>query len=292
MQVDIGHRRVGEGYLTAIMGIINVSPSSFYTGSVRTDSDQVRKYARHLAQVGAEIIDLGAASTASYLGDIGISEEEESRRLCSSLAWVKETVALPVSVDTRRGRVADEAIRAGADMINDISGLKFDNEMARVIAKHGVPVILGAFEREKKEGLSPIHRVCLALTESLETAASFGIDKIIVDPAIGFFRSTGIPWYIWDLSVINELKQLKELGRPVCIGLSRKSFLGKLLEENRPEARVAEVNQRLFASLSAEAIAVFNGAHMIRTHDVKACREVAKVAGGIRDIKVKVNREK
>lgn len=282
--VKIGNLWVGPGFPCAVMGIINVSPDSFYQASVMTEAAQVKGFAKKLSQDGAHIIDLGAASTAPYLKQGEISEEEEARRLCSALAWVKEAVGLPVSADTRRATVAERAIAAGADMVNDISGLKYDKDMARVIAGFNVPVILGAFESDKKEGLSPIQRVSQALKQSLDIATSFQISQAIVDPAIGFFRHTEIPWHLWDLSVIKELPVLKELGRPICIGLSRKSFLGKVLDEGRPEARFSDVSQRLVASLAAEAIAVFNGADMVRTHDVKECVQMVRIAQAIRKV--------
>lgn len=283
--VKIGNLQVGQGFPCAVMGIINLSPDSFYQASVKTEEAQVRAFAQKLAQNGAHIIDLGASSSAPYLKQAEISEEEEGQRLCRALAWVKEAVALPVSVDTRRATVAERAIAAGADMVNDISGLKHDKDMARVIAGFNVPVILGAFESDKKEGLSPIQRVSGALRKSLDIATSFQISQAIVDPAIGFFRDTEMPWHLWDLSVIKELSSLKELGRPICIGLSRKSFLGKVLEDGRAEARLSDASQRLFASLAAEAIAVFNGVDIVRTHEVKECLEAVRVAQAIRNAK-------
>jgi len=272
---DLAGVRVGDAYPVRIIGVINVSPESFYKGSVKTSIEEIVATASSMAKEGADIIDVGAMSTAPYL-PTEISTEEETKRLVSAIKAIKQTVKIPVSADTTRSQPAEAAIKAGADILNDVSGLKSDEKMARIAAEYDVPLILVANEKRKDKG-APIERVTTALKQSLNIAQKAGIspEKIVVDPGIGFFRHTELPWYIWDCNVIGNLQKLRVLERPIHIGVSRKSFIGKILNQDKPE-------QRLYGSLSAAAVAVFNGAHMIRTHDVAPTVEVVRLAEQIR----------
>jgi dihydropteroate synthase len=202
--------------------------------------------------------------------------DEEKRRLASAIKVVKESVKVPVSADTTRSIPAEAAIKAGAEIINDVTGLKGDPNMAKLVADYGVSLIMVAREVTPQGG-QPLKRVISALKQSLQLAEAAGIsfDKIVIDPGIGFFRQTEYPWHIWDRSVIANLKKLRTLKRPIHVGVSRKSFIGKILNQEDP-------GQRLFGSLSAAAIAVFNGAHLIRTHDVKATVEAVRLAEYVR----------
>lgn len=275
LSADLAGVRVGDAYPVRVVGVINVSPESFYKGSVRTSHEEIVNTALSMTKEGADIIDIGAMSTAPYL-KTEISKEEETKRLVSAIKAVKQAVKIPVSADTTRSQPAEAAIKAGADIINDVSGLRNDTRMAKIAAEYDVPLILVA--REKREGKgTPIERVISALKQSLNLAQKAGIspEKVVIDPGLGFFRHTEVPWYIWDCNIIGNLERLRVLKRPIHIGVSRKSFIGKILNQDSPE-------QRLYGSLSATAIAVYKGAHMIRTHDVTPTIEVIRLAEQIR----------
>jgi dihydropteroate synthase len=275
LSANLAGVRVGDTYPVRIVGVINVSPESFYKGSVKTSSEEIVTSALSMIREGADIIDIGAMSTAPYL-QTEISAEEETKRLVSAIKAVKEATNILVSADTTRSQPAEAAIKAGADILNDVSGLKNDKRMAKVAAEYNVPLILVASEAQKGKG-APMERVIIALRQSLNLAQKAGIslEKVVVDPGIGFFRYTELPWYVWDCHVISNLEKLRVLERPVHIGASRKSFIGKILNQDKPE-------QRLYGSLSAAAIAVFNGVHMVRTHDIASTIEVVRLAEQIR----------
>ncbi|RLF15966.1 MAG: dihydropteroate synthase [Thermoprotei archaeon] len=267
---------LGDGLPVRLMGVINVSPESFYKGSVRTGREEVAKAALQLVEEGADIIDVGARSTAPYL-DTAIPLEEEAKRMVEAVRAVKDAVDKPISADTTSSLVAERALSAGAEIINDVSGLKGDPGMARVVADHRASLIVSARESRPTMG-SPVPRVIAALKESLNIALGAGVDEecIVVDPAIGFFRYTEHPWYIWDCEVLVNIRRLRdELKRPVCIGVSRKSFIGALLGKEKPE-------DRLYGSLASIAIAVYGGADLVRTHDVAATKDAVRMAEYLR----------
>jgi dihydropteroate synthase len=256
-----------------IMGVMNLSPESFYKHSIKTNVNSISKYVKKLEIDGADIIDIGAMSTAPYL-DTMISPKIEISRLQKAIKIIRNSCKIPVSIDTPRSRVAEEALKIGVDAINDVCGLKYDPKMAEVIAKHNIPVILGAFEKKPTKALTAkslsTKRI---LHDSITIAQQAGIKKtnIIIDPSIGFFRREGnnpfftkitkIPWYCRDIEIVYNLKELTKLSVPICISLSNKSFLGKLMN--------LEINERLIPSVIMEIIAVLNGAKIIRTHNVK-----------------------
>lgn len=269
----LGKLEVGDGLPVRIVGVINVSPESFYKGSVVSPEDIGRVSVR-MVEEGADLIDIGGRSTAPYL-KTDITLEEEVRRIKEAVKSVKEVVDVPVSVDTFRARVAEEALKLGADVINDVTGLKGDENMVRVIVDYNPSLIVCANEIAPSESGRPIDRVVRALTETLDILRKLGYDmeKVVVDPCIGFFRYPEIPWYIWDINVIANLGEIKTLGRPIAIGVSRKSFVGVLTGRGKPE-------ERLYGSLALTAIAVLNGAHVIRTHDVLPTRDAVRAVEG------------
>ncbi|ASJ02729.1 dihydropteroate synthase [Thermococcus profundus] len=252
-----------------IMGVINVSPESFYKGSVRNNEEKLVEAAVKMVEDGASFIDIGAKSTAPYL-ETQIPVEEEIRRAVWAVKTVRDHVDVPISIDTTNARVAEEAIKAGADVINDVTGLKGDPRMAEVAADYDVPVVLCA-HGEVRDFSDPVHTVLDLLKESLVIAEKAGIDDIAVDPAIGFLRPEWPPWYEWDSKILANLNLLKMLGRPILIGVSRKSFIGAITGRKDP-------SERFPGSLAATAIAVFNGAHIVRTHDVKETLDAVKMA--------------
>jgi dihydropteroate synthase len=256
-----------------IMGVMNVSPESFYKNSIKTNVNSISSYVKKLENDGADMIDIGAMSTAPYL-DTVITSKIEISRLKKAIKIVRHSCKLPISVDTPRGKVAEEALQMGADAINDVCGLKYDSKMAEIVSKHNIPVILGAFEKKPSKILTAKSlSTKKILHDSITIAQTAGIKKtnIIVDPSIGFFRKVGnnpfftkitkIPWYCRDIEIVYNLKELAKLSFPVCISLSNKSFLGKLMN--------LKINERLIPSLIMEVIAVINGATIIRTHNVK-----------------------
>jgi dihydropteroate synthase len=267
----IGRIQVGGDSLAKVMGVINVSPESFYKDSVRTSEEDIASAAAQMQHDGANIIDLGAMSTAPYL-DTVISAEEEKKRLRMAVRVVKQACDLPVSVDTPRAEAAAEGIAAGADAVNDVTGLKYDSKMAELVSDAQVPVIIGAYSPVPASGR--ISGTIKALQESIALAKKSGIkgSRMIVDPSIGFFRSEGknpfftkmtdVPWYVRDIEVLRDMKKLAALGKPVCVSASRKSFIGHML--SLPAAR-----DRLVPSVICEAVAVLNGASIIRTHSVR-----------------------
>lgn len=278
---------LGNGFRVRVMGVINVSPESFYKGSVETSPKGVSEAVEEMEEDGADFIDIGASSTAPYLeGGVGVEEEKERVRWAVEAAL--KSTSLPISIDTVRAEVADLALRLGATIVNDVSGLKADDEMPRVVKEHGAGLIVSAHERRGGKG-GPVDMVTSALRESLRIASSFGMEEesVVVDPAIGFFRAEGsgvfsiqreLPWYLWDLEVLRGLKKFRVLGRAVCISVSRKSFIGKVLGLKRPE-------ERLFPSLATVVYAVMNGANLIRAHDVgptvQSVRMVEAIAEGL-----------
>jgi dihydropteroate synthase len=269
--------RVGDSLPVRVMAILNVSPESFYKGSVQTSRESLAEAARVLVNAGADIIDIGAMSTAPYL-KTHISAEEETERLTQAVEAVAPCVSVPISADTQRAQPAAAALAAGARIINDVSGLKQDPAMAALIAKAGAGAIIMASEVTPGAG-PPMVRIQEALEESLQIAAHAGIprDHLVLDPGIGFFRKLGMPWDEWDCTVLRELVSLRALDSPLLVGVSRKSFIGKILGQ-------AEAADRLLGSLACAAVAVYNGAHIIRAHDVKETVETVRMAERLRPV--------
>jgi dihydropteroate synthase len=272
---SIGKVLVGDNYPVRVMGIINTSPESFYKESIKTSTKEIVETAIEMQNSGADIIDIGSMSTAPYLQTI-ISIEEEIKRMKQAINIVRKSCNLPISIDTPRSRVAKEAIAFGANAINDITGLKYDKEMADIVSKSNLPVIVGAYNRNKSlptANLDKISGTIKLLKESITIAKSAGIsnDNIIIDPSIGFFRVDGknpfftemkdVPWYSRDIEIISKLNDIKKLSKPICISVSRKSYIGKLFK--------LDTKDRLIPSLVCEVMSTLNGANLIRTHNVR-----------------------
>jgi dihydropteroate synthase len=267
---------VGDGRPVALVGAINLSPESFYAGSVAASRETLLATAEAMVGAGAALLDVGAMSTAPYR-DGAIEPEREADRLGEAIQILVTKLAVPVSADTSRVAAARVALQAGARVINDVRGLTADPGLARLVAASGAGLIVMASERGGHEEGSPTATVLDLLAESLTLAAQAGIaaERIVVDPGLGFFRRRGMPWYEWDCAVLAALGELRALGRPVCVGASRKSFIGAL------DPGADDPVDRLPGSLAAGAAAVLGGAHLIRTHDVAATRQAVRVAEGI-----------
>lgn len=271
-KVKISNLEIGNG-TPKIMGILNVSPESFYKESISIGKKIISERALQMEKEGADIIDIGGMSTAPYLYTV-ISVEKELKRIRNSVNAVKEACRIPVSVDTPRADVAEASAELGVDLINDVTGLKYDDRMKEIVSSTGLPVIIGAYGHKSityKSG--DIFETMEILQESLDLAREKGIsdNKIIIDPLIGFFRSTGNnpfftkiahhSWCVRDLEIISGLKRLSKISKPICISVSRKSFIGKLFNLTESE--------RLIPSIIIQIICALNGASIIRTHDVK-----------------------
>jgi len=275
----IGNVRVGGKNPVRIMGILNTSPESFYKKSVNTTKIQIKNTVKQMEDEGVDFIDVGGMSTAPYLSTT-ISEKVESKRILYAIKIIQNVTNLPISVDTCRAKVARDALEHGIEIINDISGLKYDKKMQEVISEFIPSLILCAYDSKTAIGNSVTVTKKL-LRESLKIAKKSYIpsEKIIIDPAIGFFRKTGkgqfftkikSDWVERDLSIIKNLNSIKQ-NYPILISVSNKSFLGNLLGKENP-------SDRLFGSIAAEVISVINGADIIRTHNVEATKDAITIA--------------
>jgi dihydropteroate synthase len=281
----LGRIRVGDGHPVRVVAVINLSPESFYRDSV---PENPVSRALELER-WSDVIDVGAMSTAPYL-ESWLPPERELERLKRVLPEIVKNVRVPVSVDTYRPAVAEYALKAGAEIVNDVTGGKLYPEMCRVVAEYGASVVLLAREREPRRGLEPTARVVQALRESVEHFERCGVDprRIIADPGIGFpllppgdrpfvirgedrHGDESWPWWKWDLHVIANLARLRELGKPIMVGVSRKSFLWRVTGTGGPE-------EVLPASVAAEAAAVLHGAHAVRTHNPRETRQAVRLA--------------
>jgi Dihydropteroate synthase (EC 2.5.1.15) len=290
----LGKLPIGSGHPVRIMGVINASPESFYAGSIADVPERAVELADSWRGF-VDLIDVGGMSTAPYK-DTWVSAEEELRRVVPVVKALAQHVDVPISVDTYRPKVAEEALRAGASIVNDVTGLKLYPEMCKVVRDYGASLVLMAREREPRPGADPVNRLISALRESVEIALRCGVDpeRIVVDPGIGFptlppadapYVMAGEyrhgdpqwPWWKWDLYVIKNLEKIGELGRPVLVGVSRKSFIRRILGARTPD-------EVLPGSLAAEALAVAHGADAIRTHNPKESRQAVKIAEALRKL--------
>jgi dihydropteroate synthase len=264
----------------AVIGALNVSPESFYAGSVRRSEAELVDAALAMVDAGAVIIDVGARSTAPYReGDV--DEEEERARLGRAVQALAAKIPVPVSADTARPGPARAALEAGARVLNDVSGLR-DPRVARLAAEHGAGLLLmaspsGAEAAGAAPASDPVAAVRAILGQALARARAAGIpdERVVVDPGIGFFREAAGGWVARDLAVLARLGELGDLGRPLCVGVSRKSFLGAVTGRSDPADRLA-------GSLAATAAAVLRGAAAVRAHDVRATVDAVRVAERIR----------
>jgi dihydropteroate synthase len=258
------------------MGALNVSPESFYAGSVHRGAGALLEVARGMVEAGALLLDVGARSTAPYLA-ADIDEAEEVRRLGRAVEALAGEVGVPVSADTARAAPARAALRAGARVINDVSGAA-DPELAGLVAEAGAGLIAMAAPAPGDElSGGPGATVMACLRRALARARGAGVpdEHIVLDPGIGFFREGPVPWDEWDVGILADLPRLLELGRPLCVGVSRKSFIGAIAGRASP-------GDRLAGSLAATALAVAHGASLIRTHDVRETLDAVRVAARIR----------
>jgi len=253
-----------------LMGVVNLSSESFYRGSYYPPSD-ISDVVEHMVAQGADIVDVGGRSTAPNAAQISV--QEELRRVKEALSLLEVEDGAFISVDTQYAEVAREALHLGAHIVNDVSGLSCDSALAEVVREWGCPVVLMASCVRRGDGLGLSHSFRCA-EKTVERALEFGVKKknIILDPAVGKWIPEKQPSH--DLELLNGLEHFKQLGFPLLVGVSRKSFIGEVLGLTAPE--------RLYGSLGAAAIAVYKGADIIRTHDVRETLHAVRIAEAIR----------
>lgn len=279
----LGDLILGGTASVVVMGVLNVSPESFHAGSVFRDLDDLVRAASAMVAAGAAIIDVGARSTAPYLPR-EISDEKETARLAGAVERLAAKLTVPISADTSRPGPARAALDAGATVINDVRALA-DASVAALVAERGASVVLMASPAARvapapgaARAADPVDVVRGILAAALARARAAGIseERVVLDPGIGFFRDEGLAWDEWDARVLAGLPAFAPLGRPLAVGVSRKSFIGAITGRRDPAHRLA-------GSLAATAAAVLGGAALVRTHDVAETADAVRVAQRLRD---------
>jgi dihydropteroate synthase len=265
------------GGRTLIMGVLNCTPDSFYDGGRYASAEAAIAQGLRLAEEGADLIDVGGESTRPKgvygEGAQPVSAEEEMQRVLPVIEALSKHVAVPISIDTYKAQVAEAAVNAGAGLVNDISGFQFDARMAETVARLGVPAIImhtkGAPANMQENPIyeNLMDELYLYFENQIEMANSAGIDedRIIIDPGLGFGKRLRDNY-----EILRRLAEYRGLGCPILVGPSRKAFVGKALD--------LPPDQRLEGTAAAVALAVINGAHIVRVHDVRAMRRTATVA--------------
>jgi dihydropteroate synthase len=269
-------RKIALGDRTLIMGIINVTPDSFSDGGLFSCADEAAEYGKAMVKDGADILDVGGES--SRPGSDPVSIEDELNRVIPVIKKLKESVSVPVSIDTTKAAVARKAVESGAEIINDISAMRFDDDMPKVAADCGTPVILMHMRgtpKDMQEGdltyRSLSGEIIAFLKERIEKAESCGIDSenIIIDPGIGFGKKVED-----NIKLLKHLSEFKSLGKPILVGTSRKSFIGRITGEEDPKMRT-------YGTAATVTAAIMNGANIIRVHEIKTIKHVAAMADAI-----------
>ena len=275
----LGPIHVGNSNPVRIMGILNTSPESFYKKSISISKERIRDAVRRMEDDGADFIDVGGMSTAPYIATM-VSEKTETNRIIKAVKIIQQISNLPISVDTSRATVAKEVLELGVDIINDVSGLKYDPMMPKTIEKYCPSLVLCAYSKKTITG-NQILKTKYLLKESLKIAKSANIpkSKIVLDPAIGFFRKEGMgslftkinsDYVQRDLLILKNLSSIK-LDNPILVSVSNKSFIGKILKKKNPI-------DRIYGSIAAELVAIRNGADIIRTHNVEKTKNAMTIA--------------
>jgi dihydropteroate synthase len=260
---------------TLIMGVLNVTPDSFFDGGKYLEIDKALGHIDKMIKDGADIIDIGGESTRP--GSHGVSERVELERVIPVIEAAVRRFDVPVSIDTTKSMVAHAALEEGASMVNDISGLKFDPEIAKIVAAYGAGLVTMHIPshpidmQNMTNYESIVHDIIKSLSDSVELAESAGVSpySIMVDPGIGFGKTTE-----QNLKLLKHLIEFLILRKPVLIGTSRKSFIGKIIGSDN-------LDDRLEGTSGTVAIAILNGASIIRAHDVRYMKRVAMVADAI-----------
>lgn len=265
--MKIGNRVFDVKHRTYIMGILNVTPDSFSDGGKYNQIDVALYHAEEMIRDGADIVDVGGESTRP--GHTVISDEEEISRVAPVIEAIKRRLDIPVSIDTYKGKVTEAALKAGADLVNDIWGFKYDHRVAELTAQYGVACCL-MHNRSEPLYQDYLKDVIEDLKECVRIAKDAGIsdDKIVLDPGVGFGKT-----YQMNLEIINHVDVLHSLGFPILLGTSRKSVIGQTL--NLP------IDQRVEGTLATTVLGVMKGCAFVRVHDVKENKRVIQMTEAI-----------
>lgn len=265
--MKIGNREFDTKAHTYVMGILNITPDSFSDGGKWNDKDRALLHVENMIAEGMDIVDVGGESTRP--GASFVSEEEEMSRVIPVIEAIKANFDIPISIDTYKSKVAKEGISAGANLINDIWGLKYDDKIARVISESGLPCCL-MHNRKSAQYQDFLPDVMADLSESIRIAREAGIaeDKMILDPGVGFGKT-----YENNLEILNCLENFQMLGYPVLLGCSRKSVIGNTLK--LPPAQCVE------GTLATSVIAVMKGCSFVRVHDIKENVRAVRMAEAV-----------
>jgi len=265
---------------TYIMGILNVTPDSFADGGLYFDKSSAIERAYQIVEEGADIIDIGGESTRP--GSEPNSIKEELKRTIPVIEAISKKIKVPISIDTYKSEVAKAALDAGASMVNDISGLRFDPRMPDVVSEFKVPVVIMHIKGKPQDmQQNPVYDALIPeiidyfrMGIKIATGAGISEDKIIIDPGIGFGKT-----FDHNLEIINNLREFTFLQKPILVGPSRKAFIGKILGD-------VPATERLEGTAAAVSISIINGANVVRVHDVKEMVKVAKVADAVKREKI------
>jgi dihydropteroate synthase len=271
------------GERTLVMGVLNVTPDSFSDGGNFLQPESAIEHAFAIERAGADLLDIGGESTRP--GSVETSASEELDRILPVLEGLRGRLKIPISVDTRRTSVAELAIQAGAELVNDVSGLRSDPRIAEVAARHRVPLILMHMRGEPRtmqaagfarDVMKDVNR---GLRESVRVARKAGVGKsqIILDPGIGFGKS-----FAQNYELLQKFSRLAKLGYPLLVGTSRKGFLGATLAR---DGKPASPEERIWGTAATVTASILNGAHIVRVHDVAEMVQVARVADCLLDPK-------
>lgn len=260
---------------THIMGVLNATPDSFSDGGRYVDVERALVHAREMAFAGADIIDIGGESTRP--GAAPVDENEELRRIIPLIECLSAELAIPISVDTYKSSVAKKALKAGAGIVNDISGLRFSPDMADVVADFGAAVVIMHIKSTPRDmQRNPVYddvigEIMASLEEGLGIAEKSGVgcEKTLIDPGIGFGKTLE-----HNLTILNRLDEFRALGRPIVLGTSKKKFIGTVLDISAPE-------QRVDGTAATVAFGIERGARVVRVHDVARMAQVARMTDAI-----------
>jgi dihydropteroate synthase len=300
---NIGSRKLGLGKRTLIMGVLNVTPDSFSESGLHFDRDRALEHGLKMLQEGADIIDVGGESTrpgakvvsptvptgkepaanqTSAQVQPAVSEQEELARVIPVITALKQKRPdAVISVDTYKAKVAQAAVEAGAEIVNDVGGFRWDPQMAKTLAglKCGAVLMHARGRPEEWKTLPPASDIVVLVKRELrdwaEIAVRVGVkrDRIVLDPGFGFGKS-----FQENYPLLKRFEELHELRYPLLVGVSRKSFIGRALARDGKDADVAD---RLYGTLASETVAILKGAHIVRTHDVRAALDAARIADAV-----------
>ncbi len=277
----LSSRTLVLGERTLVMGVLNVTPDSFSDGGKFLDPQKAIEHALEMERSGADLLDIGGESTRP--GSTGTAAETELARILPVLEGLRGALTIPISIDTRKAEVAEAAVAAGAEIINDVSGLKSDPGIAEVAARRRVTLVLMHMRGEPRTmQKAPFARdvmkdVSASLRASVAKARKAGVRKsqIVIDPGIGFGKS-----FDQNYELLRKLPELAKLGYPLLVGTSRKGFLGATFAK---EGKPAPPEERIWATAATVAASILGGAHIVRVHDVAEMVQVARVCDCVLD---------